>query len=163
MIKASKGVDNQDKIQLGLHLDDPTKTPIPAPESAPMLNIRGAFSGEHVIEYADENTPTKRGKPAGVTQLELYVHVGAQPTVNWHEAEFVGVYTKNPIRYQLEPEQAGQVATYFARWRTSKGLAGPMSLGVAMIVAFGGPVDQQIPTGGTTQTEDGGQELKIAA
>jgi len=142
IVKNSQGVDAQDKAALGLHVNDVTPSPIPAPSSAPLLNIVAAFSGQHEIRYADENTPSSRKKPAGVTQLELYVHVGAQPTVNWEDATFVGVYTKNPIQYTFTPAQAGQVATYFARWRTTRGLAGPMSLGVGMIIAFGGPVQQ---------------------
>ena len=167
-IKANQGVDNQAKIDLGLHIDDPTPTPIPAPDSAPLLSITGAFSGEHTIRYADENTPLSRKKPHGVTQMELYVHVGPQPIVNWEDATYVGVYTRNPIRYSFTPDKAGQTATYFARWRTTRGLEGPMSLGVAMQIAFGGPVDQQMPTegtpvSGTPETLGGEDELKIAA
>jgi hypothetical protein len=162
-IKSNAGVNNEDKIALGLHINDPTPTPIPAPTSAPLLAIQSAFSGEHILRYADENTPTSKRKPQGVTQLELYVHVGPQPIVNWEDATFVGVYTRNPIQYTFSPENAGLTATYFARWRTTRGLAGPFSLGVAMIVAFGGPVEQQIPVGGSPLAADGDDQLKIAA
>ncbi|TVQ55666.1 MAG: hypothetical protein EA377_03090 [Phycisphaerales bacterium] len=167
-IKANQGVDSQAKLQLGVHVNDPTKTPIPAPDSAPMLTIQAAFSGEHIIRYVDENTPTKRAKPANVTQLELFVHVGPTPIVNWQDAKSVGVFTKNPIKYSFSPEKAGQCATYFARWRTARGLDGPMSLPVAMLIAFGGPVDQQLeqftPDGGQPKQLGGGEDdLKIAA
>lgn len=168
-IKANQGVTNQQKLQLGIHVNDPTKTPIPAPVSAPMLNIRGAFSGEHILEFADENTPTSRKKPFGATQLVLYVHVGPQAIVDWKQATAAGVFTKNPIRYMFEPTQAGQCATYFAQWRTARGLDGPMSLPVAMQIAFGGPVEQQLtqfyPGGGTPKQVqgDGEEDLKIAA
>lgn len=74
------------------------------------------------------------------------------------------MYTKNPINYEFTPDQANQTASYFARWRTQRGLVGPWSLPVAMGIAFGGPVDQQMPTGGTPGTLEGGdEELKIAA
>lgn len=167
-IKANAGVDNQDKLQLGIHVNDPTPTPIPAPVTAPLLNITAAFSGEHILQYADENTPASKRKPAGATQLELYVFVGPQATANWLDATFAGVYTKNPIQYMFTPDKAGQTATYFAKWRTAKGLAGPFSLGVAMMIAFGGPVDQQIPVApgeGTPLSAPGTGEddLKIAA
>ena len=161
-IKANAGVDNESKIELGLHINDPTPTPIPAPTTTPLLNIVGMFSGSHEIRFADELTPSSRKKPAGAIQLELYVHVGPTPIVNWQDATFAGVYTKNPIQYEFTPDQANQTATYFARWRTQRGLVGPMSLPVAMTIAFGGPVEQQIPTGGT-QLTGGDEQLKIAA
>jgi hypothetical protein len=162
-VKVNQGVDNQDKIELGLHINDPTPTPIPAPTTAPMLGIVSAFSGEQTIRYADELTPASRKKPAGAIQLELYVHVGPTPIVDYTQATFVGVYTKNPIQYEFTPDQANMTASYFARWRTQRGLVGPWSLPVAMGIAFGGPVDQQMPTGGTQQTAGGDEQLKIAA
>lgn len=162
-IKSNAGVDNEDKIALGIHVNDTTPTPIPAPTSAPLLNIVAAFSGSHEIRFADENTPASRKKPDGVVQIELYLHVGATPTSDWQEALLVGVYTKNPINYEFTPDQANMTASYFARWRTQRGLVGPWSLPVAMTIAFGGPVDQSLPTGGTPGTLEGGDELKIAA
>lgn len=169
-IKSNVAVDNDDMIALGIHVNDTSPTPIPAPNSAPMLSIQAAFSGEHIIRYADENTPTSRGKAPGATQLELFVHVGPQPIVNWEDANSAGIFTKNPIRYTFSPADAGKCATYFARWRTAKGLDGPMSLGVCMLIAFGGPVDQQLtqfaPDGGQPMQQpqiDGEDEMKIAA
>jgi len=144
ILKANKAISNEDKALLGIHINDTTKTPIPQPSTAPMLNIQAAFSGEHQIRYVDEMTPESRKKPYGCIQLELYVHVGPTPTVNPDEATFVGVYTKNPIRHAFNPTQSSMTATYFARWRTRTGLAGPWSLPVAMVIAFGGPVEQQL-------------------
>lgn len=162
LIKVNQGVDNQDKIDLGVHVNDPTPTPIPAPTTAPILMIVGAFSGQHEIRYADETTPAKRGKPAGVMQLELRrtVAVGANPDPE--AALPVGLFTKQPVSVNQNPVDAGKTATYFGRWVTRKGLVGPWSLPVAMTIAFGGPVDQQMPTGGTTLTGDG-EGLSIAA
>lgn len=163
LIKSNAGVTNDDKLALGIHVDDTTHTPIPAPESSPLLNIVSAFSGVHHIRYADENTPTSRRKPHGAIQIELYVHVGTNATADPEAAKFVGAYTRNPILYEFDSQDANKIATYFARWRTQKGLVGPWSLPVAMTVAFGGPVDQQmfIPDGGQSAT--GGDDLKIAA
>jgi hypothetical protein len=161
MVKANQGVDNEDKIALGIHVNDPTPTPIPAPTTAPLLNIVSAFSGSHEIRYADELTPASRKKAPGAIQLELYVHVGANATADPELAKFVGAFTKNPIQHQFDAADANMTASYFARWRTQRGLVGPWSLPVAMGIAFGGPVDQSMPTGGTEL--EGGDELKIAA
>lgn len=165
-IKTNIGVDNNDKIALGIHVNDPTPSPIPAPETAPLLNIVSAFSGVHQIRFADENTPASRRKPAGAIQIELYVHVGPSATANPADADFVGAFTKNPILHEFDATDASKIASYFARWRTLRGLVGPWSLPVAMGIAFGGPVDQQMlaPQGGQPQQQGGDdQGLKIAA
>lgn len=167
-IKLNKGLDNKLKLALGVHVDDPTRSPIPAPESSPLLMIVSAFSGVHHIRYADENTPASRKKPHGAKQLELWAHIGPNATANPDDAKYIGSFTKNPILNQLDPSAANMIATYFARWQTARGLIGPWSLPVAMTVAFGGPVDQQMwYPGGTPKQqptyEGGADEMKIAA
>lgn len=163
IIKANKSVSNQDKIDLGLHVNDTTPTPIPAPATAPMLQIKGLFSGEHEIIFRDEMTPDSKRKAPGAVVVELYVYVGNTATLDFNKAKFVGAYGKGPILHSFEPEDVSKVATYFARWRTLRGLSGPWSTPVCMTIAFGGPVDHQmwIPDGG--QTAGGEDELKIAA
>lgn len=166
-IKMNKGVDNEAKLALGIHVDDPTPTPIPQPTTAPLLTIVAAFSGQHEIRYADETTPAKRGKPQGVIQMELRrtVETGANPDPG--AARPVGLFTKQPVMVEQDPLDAGKTATYFGRWVTRTGLVGPWSLPIAMTIAFGGPVDQQaaLPTGGQPMAPGigGEDELKIAA
>lgn len=162
MIKNNAGVTNEDKITLGLHVNDSTPTPIPQPASAPLLMIQAAFSGEHEIRYADENTPASRRKPPGAMQIQINrtVDTGANPDPT--ASAMVGLYTKQPIFISQNPMDVGKTATYFGRWVTRTGLFGPWSLPIAMTVAFGGPVDQSLsmPTGPGTPEEFTG---KIAA
>jgi len=160
-IKGNKGLTNDDKLALGIHVDDPTNSPISTPSTAPLLNIIAGFSGEHEVRYADETTPTSRKKPYGALQIQVNrtVQTGANPDPD--ASTMVGLYTKQPIIIQQNPSDVGKTATYFGRWVTRTGLFGPWSLPVGMTIAFGGPVDQTMPTGGTELA--GGDDLKIAA
>lgn len=142
-IKRNAGVSDQQKLDLGIHLDDSTLTPIPAPVTAPLLAVVSAESGLHTLRYADSQTPASRRKPPGAIQLLLYVAIEDQPTADPGEALFVGAFTKQPFQVAFEPENAGKTATYFARWQTRTGLVGPWSLPVAMQISFGGPVELQ--------------------
>lgn len=137
-IKKNLGVSDQQKLELGLRLDDRTPTPIPAPRTWPILHIVGAQSGLHVLRYADVETPAARRKPHGVTHLLLYVVIGDEPATDPTEAIFVGAFTTQPFEVAYDAEQAGQTATYFGRWVTARGLEGPWSLPVSMMIAFGG-------------------------
>lgn len=154
-IKANAGVSDQDKLQLGLHINDTTKTPVPVPSSAPIMMITGSFSGEHILRYADETTPASRRKPAGVQFIEVYMTIatGADP-VQSHSTS-IGLYGRQPITVSQDQADAGKTATYFGRWVNTRGEKGPWSLPVAMQIAFGGPVDQSIPDGGTVVTGEG--------
>ena len=163
MIRANAGVTNQDKIDLGLHVPDPTRTPIPTPTTAPLLMIVSAFSGVHQLRFADENSPASRRKAPGASALQLNMVVAAGPVVNPDGSQFVGLFTKQPILVEQDPVNANKTATYFARWVTRTGKFGPWSLPQAMTIAFGGPVQagMSIPDGG--QPEAGDEGLKIAA
>lgn len=162
-IKANAGVSDQDKLQLGLHINDTTKTPVPVPASAPIMMINGSFSGEHMLRYADENTPASRRKPPGVQFIEVYMTIatGADP-VQSHSTS-LGLYGRQPIKVGQDQENAGKTATYFGRWVNTRGEKGPWSLPVAMQIAFGGPVDQQMPMGGTTLTGSSEEGETVAA
>lgn len=142
-VKGNLGVSDEMKLALGLHLNDTTRSPIPAPTTEPLLAIIDARSGVHTLRYADSTTPTSRSKPAGTIQLQLWVAIEVEPTADVTKAQFHGVYTKQPIQIAFDPANAGKTASYFARWITRTGLVGPWSLPVAMIVAFGGPVELQ--------------------
>lgn len=142
-IKVNLGVSDEVKLALGLHLDDTTHSPIPAPTTTPLLAIIDATAGVHTLRFADEMTPASRAKPPGVIQLQLYAAVGAEPNPDVSDATFVGVYTRQPLQVTWPPQDAGKTATYFARWVTRRGLVGPWSLPVAMQIAFGGPVELQ--------------------
>jgi hypothetical protein len=164
LIKSAAGVTDDDKIALGLHVNDTTPTPVGVPDSAPMLNIQSAFSGEHILRYVDENTPTKRRKPYGVKFIEIYCNIAPGPNPVQDDAKPIALLGDQPIHIEQQQVNAGKTATYFGRWVNTKGEKGPWSLPVAMTIAFGGPVDQQMPApppGG--QVIGGDDQLKLAA
>lgn len=160
LIKHTRGVDNQSKIELGLHVDDPTPSPIAAPASAPMLNVVAAFSGEHVLRYKDENTPASRRKPHGAILLVLFMNVSKAPNMNHEQARFVNAYGTQPIRVQHKQEHSGLTATYFGRWMTQRGLLGPWSLPAMMGIAFGGGIEKSEQR---ATADDGSFQGKLAA
>lgn len=158
IIKANQGVTNEDKLALGIHVNDPTKTPIPQPDSSPLLNIVAAFSGEHVIRYADENTPDRKAKPAGATHVQINRHIAVSVNPDPTGSDLVGLFSRQPVNVTCMPADVGRTATYFGRWVNAKGQMGPWGLPAAMTIAFGGAVEQlAIPDGGL----EPGQPLQL--
>lgn len=141
-IKANLGVTDEQKLALGLHINDTTPTPIPPPSTFPSLTITSSSNGIHVLRYADSGNPGSSAKPAGVANLQLFRNLGAAPGVDVDTALFVNAYTRQNIQIAYPPEEAGLFATYIARWANAKGEPGPWGPAVSMTVAFGGPIQQ---------------------
>lgn len=136
IVKANRGVSDEDKTALGLNLPDPVPSPVPRPSTVPLLSVIGATPGEHTIRYADQNTPTSRGKPFGVVQLVLFAAVEDAMTADFTKANFVGAFTKQPLAVAYDSTQAGKVATYWGQWNTRTGLLGPLSAPASFTIAF---------------------------
>jgi hypothetical protein len=50
-------------------------------------------------------------------------------------ARLIGDYTRNPVVVAFEHRADGKKATYFARWKGSRGDVGPWSTPVSMRIA----------------------------
>ena len=123
---------------LGLTVRDTTPTPIPTPTTTPLLSVVAATNLSHVVRYADELTPASRKKPFGAIALQLWSFVGETPPVGPDACSFVANHKKNPVYVEYGEAESGLLATYYARWVTRTGLAGPWSLAMSMTVAAGG-------------------------
>jgi hypothetical protein len=134
-IKAAAGISDGDKIAIGVRPPNPTREPIPVPQSSPLLSIIAATQGGQTLRYSDQFTPDSAAKPFGAVSLQLFVAIGTAPTANEDEATFLGSFTKNPIAVPFAPDDDGKVATYFAKWQSRKGDTGPWSTPVSMRIA----------------------------
>lgn len=143
LVKSNLGVPEQLKRDLGLHVNDTTPSPIPAPVTMPLLAVVSTENGTHEIRYADSETPAARRMPPGAANLQLFRNLTPQPSVNTATLQFVGAFTKQPIRVPYDPIQTGLSATYIGRWANRKGQVGPWGPATTMTVGFGGPVQVQ--------------------
>lgn len=114
-------------LAAGLPLRDTVLTPSPVPTTRPVLLLDTSERFRHGVNYADEGTPTSKGKPPGVMGIELRVFVGATPPPDPDDYDFAGVDTKTPQTWNFDPADAGQMAHWVARWLNTRGEAGPWS------------------------------------
>jgi hypothetical protein len=126
-IVADLGVLNSDKVALGLNPPNNSRSPIPAPVSNPLIELTCAAPGSQGMRYSDVNTPASKKKPFGSIALQLYRATGTDVVTDPSLMEFIGPFTRNPVMVTNEANQAGQLASYAARWVTRKGLVGPWS------------------------------------
>lgn len=82
---------------------------------------------EHTIHFADEATPTRKAKPAGVMGAEIWVKVGDPPPKGESELRFLSVDTRTPYVAHYGGDEGGQTAHYMLRWVGTSGEKGPWS------------------------------------
>ena len=111
----------------GLPVHDTVRTPTPVPTTRPVMILDTSERFRHKVNFADEGTPTKKAKPAGVSGAELRVFIGATAPVDPDDFTFVGIDTSTPQIWEFEPADAGQMGHWVARWINTRGEPGPWS------------------------------------
>lgn len=134
-IQANPGIDDADKLTAGIVPRNFTRTPIFVPGTAPVIDFLRAGVGTHLLSFADETTPASKRKPLGAIALQLYIGVGAAQTP-LADLCFYQQYSRNPAIVQFSAGEAGQLATYAARWVGKRGDTGPWSASLIATVLF---------------------------
>ncbi len=135
LIKNNVGIDDEDKIAIGVRPINPKRERIGAPNTFPLLKLLGNTPGRQMMRYSDSCSPDSAGKPFGTTGLQLYIAKGDEKSAPRSEAAFHRMYTRNPVAVAFDEDDDGRVATYYARWVSAKGEQGPWSLPVSMRIA----------------------------
>lgn len=126
-LQASSAVSDSERQALGITVRDTTATPTPAPVTRPVLQVDISEILRHVLAFADEGTPTKKQKPAGVHGLELWSKIGPEAPTTDAEWVFVAVDTATPYLAEFGQAQIGQTVWYRARWVNTRQEHGPWS------------------------------------
>ena len=135
-LQASPAVDDGERQSLGITVRDTTGTPSTPPTSRPLVKVE-CMRLRHVIEFMDENTPTRKAKPAGVNGAEIWVKllaVGQPPPTNPDDLTFVALDTKTPYTLDFDGADGGKNAHYMLRWMSTRGEPGPWSDTVSVTV-----------------------------
>lgn len=134
IISATPGVTDEQRILLGLHPRDVSPTPVPRPITRPQIRI----TPDGVIYLADETTPTKKGRPAGVKGAVVLTKLAPAtqpPPATLEEMMFAALATRATLPLPL-PEDADTKKLYVvARWFNERGQLGPASEIVSTTIA----------------------------
>ncbi len=125
IIKNSAGIDDDDKISIGVRPINPKRERIGPPTTFPLLKLLGSTPGRQMMRYSDSAMADSAAKPHGSTGIQLYIAVGDKKAAPRTEAAFHRMYTRNPVAVAFDENDDGKVATYYARWVSAKGDPGP--------------------------------------
>lgn len=139
-LQASPDVDDAERAAMGITVPDSTPS-APAGggiSSRPVGVVDTSQRLRHEIRFADENTPTRRAKPAGVMGCEIWVKVtasGEAPPASASELSFLTLDTASPYVAEYDGANGGKTAHYMLRWVTTGGDKGPWSETVSATIA----------------------------
>ena len=126
-LQASPEVDNAERAAMGITVPDDEGSPQGPPTTRPVVSVDTSQRLQHTIAFADEATPTRTAKPAGVMGAEIWVKVGDPPPSGPGELGFLSLDTRTPfVAYYLGAD-GGKTAHYMLRWVSTTGAKGPWS------------------------------------
>ena len=126
-INGTPGVDNALRVSAGLKAHAMTRTPAVLPATKPISRTAPATHYTIEIHVADETTPKRAAKPAGVRLCQLWMHVGDPQPADPTGYTFVRNLTRTPYLDVHPAADAGKTVYYLLRWENAKGDAGPWS------------------------------------
>lgn len=127
-IRDNAAVSDALKIGIGVTIPNTTPTPIPAPTTAPVVSLVSAIPLEQTLAYKEVGSLGK-AKPFGAIAVELWRSVGTVPAVDPAQCDYVGSYTKTPLKQAFDPADQGKTVTYFGRFHTRSGPGGVAQVG----------------------------------
>jgi hypothetical protein len=137
-IKLNQGVSNENKVALGIHVNDAGPTPVPPPTSVPTIGLSSIFHLTMQLDIRASETPTSRAKPPGSIAAEVFATVTplADPTpTDPAAADFLILATRNLTTINFDAAQMGKRVTYWCKWVNRKGETGPWSVPFSQVVA----------------------------
>ena len=126
-LQASPEVDDAERQALGITVRDTIATPVEPPTTRPVISVDTSQRLRHTISFADEATPTRKAKPAGVRGAQIWVKIGDPAPVDPSELTFLATDTRTPYVVDFDGADANKVAHYMLRWESTRGAPGPWS------------------------------------
>lgn len=130
VLQASAEVSDAERAQLGITVPDREPTPVGAPTTRPVATVDARQRLRHTVGFADEGTPTRKAKPAGVAGAEIWVSItnaGEPAPGDPEQYTFLALDTRTPYVAEFDAAEAGRTAHYILRWVSSRGERGPWS------------------------------------
>jgi hypothetical protein len=112
-------------VTFGTQPSDKTRTPVNAPETAPLFNLSYG-SAWHIIRFWEEGSTRRRRKPEGVIGAEIYVNFGG----NREDSDayvLKEIAVRSPHTFKYEFSDAGKQVHYYLVWLTRRGERSAMS------------------------------------
>ena len=126
-LQASAAVSDDERAALGITVRDTVVSAAAGVASRPVLQADTSKPGQITVAFADEGTPTKKAKPAGVTACLLQFKKGGTAPAADADWQFLGLDSATPYLAAFDSADAGEPVWIRACWINSRQEQGPWS------------------------------------
>ncbi len=132
-INANTAVTNAQKAALGLNIKN-APTPIQPPSTIPVVSVISSFQRVVRVKLTDSLTG-KKAKPFGVSDAEIFTHIGATAPANVDDWKYQGQATRSVFDITFPGTVAsGSKVWIAARWCNERGQAGGVSVPAGTVI-----------------------------
>lgn len=135
VVQAYPSITSDLLADLGLTVRDTGRTPTPPPATFPIVSILSTASHGAVLAIADQNTPSARRRPLGVTAAQIFVSFGPTAPTGIDQMTLLGLQTRTPQNWDCGVNNTGARAWFVARWLNRRAETGPISTAASTIIA----------------------------
>ena len=132
-LRFNTALNDDDRIQLGLHVQNGKPTPVLKPETWPMPTVRNAGPRQVRIDYHDSRTATK-AKPHGVHGCEIRYSILDSPPESLDDLPQSQFSTRSSQIFVFDENRRGKSIYFCLRWENTRGEKGPWSEIVSVII-----------------------------
>lgn len=112
---------------LGITVENTTGATTVSLLTAPVAVVDNSQRLQHLVQFFDSGTPTKRAKPAWASGCEIWVKIGDPAPIDGTQCQMLGYDTATPYLAQYQGADGGKTAHYMLRWVLKDGYRGPWS------------------------------------
>jgi hypothetical protein len=127
-------VSPDDRVALGLYVYKPGRSPMPPPATTVVLRAAAGLVRQLVVYFTDSAAPESRGKPYGISGMELACGVLGSPPAGVEDLHRAVYAAKSPVTLTFREEDRGKTVYMAGRWRNSNPAEGPWSGIVSAII-----------------------------
>jgi hypothetical protein len=139
MVQANNSVSDADKVLLGIHVRDNSKSKINAPTERPGVDVLSVVGRTVTVLIYDSASIGKRGKPRGAVSAWVYTHAGPDFPSDPSRWQFRGAFNRPKARIVFPDSVAnGEQVWIRAAWVSRRGETGPVSEPITTNIQGGG-------------------------
>ena len=113
------------RLALGLTVRDKEPTPVPVPDSSPMVEVR-EVKNQRITLVLHNAESTSRAKPEGVRGATVFTYIGASTPAELSDWKFEGNVTRTLVDLDMPATvPSGSKVWITAFWFNTKGQSGP--------------------------------------
>ena len=129
------GVTDQQRYDFGLTVTDKEPTPVPVPDTAPVMTLVSTVGRTITMRLRDADNPDRRARPTGVNGATVMMYVGETPAEDPVDWSFLANTTKTDfdvtIPLSIPADSKVWLSTF---WFNTKSESGPVAPAQATII-----------------------------